>query len=119
MHEPTDVVSENPLSNPTNLWVDLYKPRRYLELLSDESTNRTMLKWIKLWDKIVFNRRMKMKSEQPQINAKFDKFKKQELSTKLDENGRPEHKIVLLCGPPGLGIYNSICFVFYVAAFLL
>lgn len=38
------------------LWVDVYRPKRYIELLSDEGTNRALLKWLKMWDKIVFNR---------------------------------------------------------------
>ncbi|XP_030757191.1 chromosome transmission fidelity protein 18 homolog isoform X2 [Sitophilus oryzae] len=91
-------------SNKDNqLWVELYKPKRYLELLSDESTNRTILRWIKLWDKVVFHRNPKIKVTQPlpSDNKKFFKFN--ELNTKLDEHGRPEHKVVLLCGPPGLG----------------
>ncbi|KAB0794124.1 hypothetical protein PPYR_13744 [Photinus pyralis] len=81
------------------LWVDLYKPQRYLELLSDETTNRTLLKWFKLWDKVVFNRlpKMKIKKDVPKS------FGQQEFSMGLDEHGRPEYKVVLLCGPPGLG----------------
>ncbi|XP_060522002.1 chromosome transmission fidelity protein 18 homolog [Cylas formicarius] len=85
------------------LWVELYKPRKYLELLSDESINRTMLRWMKLWDKAVFNRRPKIRAT-PQMNENAKPFfKKFELSTKLDEHGRPEYKIALLCGAPGLG----------------
>ncbi|KRT81397.1 AAA protein, partial [Oryctes borbonicus] len=86
-----------------SLWVDLYKPRKYFELLSDESTNRILLRWLKLWDKVVFNIRPKlkpMKANQKEVN---NKFKKQELSLELDEHGRPQYKVALLCGPPGLG----------------
>ncbi|XP_066137903.1 chromosome transmission fidelity protein 18 homolog [Euwallacea fornicatus] len=84
------------------LWADLYKPRKYLELLSDESTNRTLLRWLKLWDKVVFNKnpRHMIKSKNESV-SKFFKFN--ELNTKLDELGRPHNKVVLLCGPPGLG----------------
>lgn len=39
-----------------DLWVEKYRPRKYLDLLSDESTNRSLLSWLKMWDKIVFNR---------------------------------------------------------------
>lgn len=85
------------------LWADLYKPRKYLELLSDESTNRIMLRWMKLWDKVVFNRKPKIKPMKPEDSHKNKFFKKQELNTKLDEHDRPEHKVALLCGPPGLG----------------
>ncbi|GJQ73201.1 hypothetical protein Trydic_g13583 [Trypoxylus dichotomus] len=86
-----------------SLWVDLYKPRKYFELLSDESTNRILLKWLKLWDKVVFNikpRLKPMKVNEKEVNKRF---KKQELSLELDEHGRPQYKVALLCGPPGLG----------------
>lgn len=88
------------------LWVDLYKPRQYLELLSDESTNRTLLRWLKLWDKIVFKKKPKIKVlPVVEDNKKKKFFKFNELNTNLDEHGRPEHKVVLLCGPPGLGMH--------------
>lgn len=99
-----EAIQDEQMQNTTNLWVDIYKPRRYIELLSDEGTNKTLLKWLKLWDKVVFNRKPKIKPiKQEDTTVKFNKYKRNELSTKLDEHGKPEHKIVLLCGPPGLG----------------
>ena len=44
-----------------DLWVEKYKPKKYIDLLSDESTNRSLLQWIKLWDKVVFNREVQKK----------------------------------------------------------
>ncbi|GLV39482.1 cutlet [Carabus blaptoides fortunei] len=89
-------------TDSSKLWVDMYKPRKYIELLSDETTNRTLLKWIKLWDKIVFNRRLKIKPAKSNITSNFQ-FQKKELDVTLDEHGRPQFKVALLCGPPGLG----------------
>ena len=45
-------------ANPSagKLWVEKYKPKGYFDLLSDESTNRSLLIWLKMWDKIVFGR---------------------------------------------------------------
>ncbi|GIZ02728.1 chromosome transmission fidelity protein 18 homolog [Caerostris extrusa] len=57
-----------------SLWVEKYRPMSYTHLLSEEGINRTLLQWLKLWDKI-----------------------------DLDEFGRPYHKVAFLCGPPGLG----------------
>ncbi|KAH1026125.1 hypothetical protein HUJ05_010695 [Dendroctonus ponderosae] len=91
-----------PSSSEEQLWVDMYKPKKYLELLSDEGTNRTMLKWMKLWDKIVFNRHPKIKVR-PQMEDGKKFFRFNELNTNLDEHGRPHFKVALLCGPPGLG----------------
>lgn len=96
-------MTDSNMDEITSLWVDLYKPRKYWELLSDESTNRTLLRWIKLWDKCVFNRKPKVKPVNNEQTDNFNKFKKLELNTTLDDTGRPEHKVALLCGPPGLG----------------
>ncbi|KAF2888067.1 hypothetical protein ILUMI_18107 [Ignelater luminosus] len=100
---PKTLASKESQETNTQLWVDLYKPKRYLELLSDESTNRTLLRWVKLWDKMVFNRRPKQKIIKADSNTQTNTFHKQELDMKLDEHGRPQYKVVLLCGPPGLG----------------
>ncbi|XP_026294378.1 chromosome transmission fidelity protein 18 homolog [Frankliniella occidentalis] len=103
---PSEDGSRNTQVDTDNLWVVKYKPSGYAELLSEESVNRTLLHWLKLWDKVVFNRERK-----PQIKPKEDKkenrFQKkpfgQVMTDELDEQGRPQYKMVLLCGPPGLG----------------
>ena len=113
---------ENDSNNLNDSWMELYRPKNYLDLLSEETVNRTLLHWLKLWDKAVFNREVKIKP--PKIeevvkakwgavpgrfdnNKKFDKFKKKnndgELKEELDNSGRPLQKIVLISGPPGLG----------------
>lgn len=98
-----DVATEIPLDDGC-LWVELYKPRKYMELLSDETTNRTLLKWMKLWDKVVFNRRPKVKmGNGDHLDGGKFKYVSLENSLKLDEDGMPEYRIALLCGPPGLG----------------
>lgn len=99
------------IADNKSLWVDLYKPRKYYELLSDESTNRILLRWLKLWDKVVFGIRPKLKQIKPNEKTFNNRFKKQILSLELDEHGRPEYKVALLCGPPGLG---KVFFFFFV-----
>ncbi|XP_076264817.1 chromosome transmission fidelity protein 18 homolog [Rhynchophorus ferrugineus] len=101
--ENADINMLEETNHDNQLWVELYKPRKYFELLSDESTNRTILRWIKLWDKVVFNRNPKIKVTPVVTDNKKRFFNFNELNTKLDEHGRPENKVVLLCGPPGLG----------------
>ncbi|XP_068202844.1 chromosome transmission fidelity protein 18 homolog [Palaemon carinicauda] len=90
-----------------SLWVEKYKPKHYLDLLSDESTNRVVLQWVKLWDKVVFGKEKKSRPKEEKKNKeKFKVFPKKpgtEVITELDENGRPAQKVILLCGPPGLG----------------
>lgn len=82
-----------------------------MELLSDETVNRTFLHWMKLWDKIVFGREPKPKFNKKHSHTeKFGKskfegknsWKKEEVEL-VDKRGFPVHKIVLLSGPPGLG----------------
>ncbi|KAJ9591978.1 hypothetical protein L9F63_001490, partial [Diploptera punctata] len=113
-----EVAKDSDLST-ADLWVEKYKPRKYIELLSDEGANRTILHWLKLWDKVVFNRERKVKQRVKEDDKKaknftFDtsgkvrlhlekKFQKAVLNKDLDEHGCPQQKIALLCGPPGLG----------------
>lgn len=76
-----------------------------MELLSDESVNRSFLSWMKLWDKIVFNRevvRRKKQAPQPPTFG-FKKFSREPEVEGLDAKGFPTHRIAMLSGPPGLG----------------
>jgi len=106
------------------LWVEKYTPKRYTELLSDDGTNRYVLKWLKLWDKVVFGieppKEKEKESGPDALDAKgnnnpagnkggkgFQKFEKKfyhpEDDLVRDVKGRPKKKLVLLCGNPGLG----------------
>ncbi|NXI35892.1 CTF18 protein, partial [Galbula dea] len=97
------------------LWVDKFAPRRYMELLSDDYTNRCLLKWLKLWDTVVFGKEKAVKKAKPSTEA-HPPFKEQQnkwktkvqlteeiLEAELDQHKRPKYKVALLCGPPGLG----------------
>ncbi|XP_066590270.1 chromosome transmission fidelity protein 18 homolog [Prorops nasuta] len=87
----------------SELWVDKYRPNAYIELLSEESVNRTFLYWLKLWDKIVFNKEIPhhKRMKHPQVEEKT--FKKDMFTPEVDSKGNPVHKVALLSGPPGLG----------------
>ncbi|GFR79244.1 chromosome transmission fidelity protein 18-like protein [Elysia marginata] len=95
-----------------SLWVEKYAPRRYTELLSEESINRSLLHWLKLWDYVVFGKDVPKPMKQGMNKFKKDKEKEMtaknkkffsEVAEQLDKHHRPEQKIALLCGPPGLG----------------
>lgn len=58
-----DLNATENIDNTAELWVQKYKPNKYLDLLSDESTNRMLLRWLKLWDKIVFNKEISKKKK--------------------------------------------------------
>jgi hypothetical protein len=62
MTMPTPTVDDDciqitePEPKEDQLWVEKYRPMKYIDLLSDETTNRSLLQWLKLWDKVVFGR---------------------------------------------------------------
>ncbi|NXO99154.1 CTF18 protein, partial [Certhia brachydactyla] len=100
------------------LWVDKFSPRRYMELLSDDYTNRCLLKWLKLWDTVVFGKDKAGKKPKagPAAHSSLshpkehpNKWKtkvqltEEILEAELDQHKRPKYKVALLCGPPGLG----------------
>ena len=108
------------------LWVEKFRPRSYIQLLSDDGTNRILLQWLKLWDKVVFGREPKVRVKKTEQQAteesstkgnfkkfgdgkfeekkkKFKKFNEPELVLDLDASNRPVQKVALLHGPPGLG----------------
>ena len=72
------------------LWVNKYAPRKFIELVSNERTNRLVLKWLKSWDPFVHKTKAK-----PRQAAHGQ--------TKPDKDSRPEQKVILLSGPPGSG----------------
>uniref|UniRef100_S4R966 Chromosome transmission fidelity protein 18 homolog n=1 Tax=Petromyzon marinus TaxID=7757 RepID=S4R966_PETMA len=112
-----DEVDGDDGTKSTGLWVDRFTPRHYTELLSDDYMNRCLLKWLKLWDMVVFGRERKKKP--PPVTAmpcrlglvlcsganwkSKAQITEDILEDELDAHNRPKYKVVLLCGPPGLG----------------
>ncbi|CAJ0643623.1 15543_t:CDS:10 [Entrophospora sp. SA101] len=70
----------------TELLVDKYRPKKFLDLIGDENLHRQVMKWVKTWDFCVFNKNTIDEHDDLQ-----DKWK------------RPNRKILLLAGPPGSG----------------
>lgn len=116
--ESKDAATEEDKSALHSLWVDHFTPRHYIELLSDDYTNRCLLKWLKLWDTVVFGKEKPTKKAKPSAaeHLPFKHPKEQQgkwksktqlteeaLEAELDPQNRPKYKVALLCGPPGLG----------------
>ena len=75
-----------------------------MDLLSDDGTNRVLLLWLKLWDKLVYGREPPKAAPKPPTDEP-PKYKSYlpEVLDELDETDRPKQKVALLHGPPGLG----------------
>ncbi|KAM5538065.1 hypothetical protein V8D89_008262 [Ganoderma adspersum] len=84
------------LATTTNtlMWVDRYRPARFTELLGDDRVHREVLSWVKEWDSCVFGRNKNRGRKRARDDANGEN---------LDQWRRPQEKLLLLSGPPGLG----------------
>ncbi|KAI9672497.1 MAG: hypothetical protein M1817_003263 [Caeruleum heppii] len=73
----------------TPMWTEKYRSRHFTELVGDERIHRSVLRWLKRWDSIVFPGHAR-----PKPIAK---------AAPGDHEERPHRKILMLTGPPGLG----------------
>ncbi|KAI9671631.1 MAG: hypothetical protein M1831_003159 [Alyxoria varia] len=76
-------------SSTTQLWTEKYRARKFTDLVGDERTHRSVLRWLKGWDSLVFPHQARSK---PKLSSEQD-----------DGEKRQHRKILLLAGPPGLG----------------
>lgn len=81
--------SKSSKSSRTLMWTEKYRAKKFTDLVGDERTHRSVLRWLKGWDHIVFPGSAKVKPKSSRMN---------------DESEEQRHrKILLLTGPPGLG----------------
>jgi len=83
-----------------DLWVDKYSPSSYMELLSDEQTNREVLRWIKAWDPTVFGVRGDGGGAAETGAAGIRRFAEKGPAA---ADSRPTPRVLLISGPPGVG----------------
>lgn len=77
-------------SRAHQMWTEKYRAQKFTDLVGDERTHRSVLKWLKAWDNIVFPGSVKTKPKKV-----FE-----------DHDGgfeRQHRKILLLTGLPGMG----------------
>ena len=101
------------------LWVDKHAPSTVPHLLSDERTNREVLRALRAWDPYVFGREAPARPA-PAYPSRFErkddskfggnnKFKKKggegdgESGNKKDVRPDERSRVILLSGPPGVG----------------
>ncbi|SCZ92034.1 BZ3500_MvSof-1268-A1-R1_Chr5-3g08294 [Microbotryum saponariae] len=114
-------------SPETTLWTDRYKPKRFTDLLGDEASpsrprriHRSALLWLKEWDQCVFKNHQGKNNAAAELRRERRKKRAREGGfggagagkdggvgeggmVYSDPYGRPQEKVMLLCGPPGLG----------------
>lgn len=91
VEEPVPINNKTGKSSKTLMWTEKYRARKFTDLIGDERTHRSVLRWLKAWDPIVFPGSGKPKPKSMRQSA-------------ADGNEERTHrKILLLTGPPGLG----------------
>ncbi|KAJ5836267.1 ATPase AAA-type core [Penicillium robsamsonii] len=70
------------------MWTEKYRARKFTDLIGDERTHRSVLRWLKGWESIVFPGLAKSRTKKP---------------VQDDEEEYIHRKVLLLSGPPGLG----------------
>lgn len=81
--------------NKTDLWVEKWRPKNFLDLVGNEKTNRRILGWLRQWSPCVFNVALPKPSQKKEVETSEE--------TPFDPLQRPQKKILLIHGPPGIG----------------
>lgn len=74
------------------LWVDMYRPQQYTDLLGDDRVHREVMAWVKEWDYCVFG-----KSKGKQKMAEDGQY--------FDEYRRPREKVNQFYSPRAATVY--------------
>jgi chromosome transmission fidelity protein 18 len=75
-----------------DLWVDRYRPQRFVDLAGDERVNRETLAWVKEWDQCVFGTRKR------NLKRKREDEPPVEQGGRTDQWGRPREKVLFEYG---------------------
>lgn len=86
----TNDISPRQKKMDSAMWTEKYRARKFTDLIGDERTHRSVLRWLKGWESIVFPGLAKSRADKSSQN----------------DNGEEDsmhRKVLLLSGPPGLG----------------
>ena len=88
-------ISNNKSKKSSAMWTEKYRAGKFTDLIGDERTHRAVLRWLKGWDPIVFPNLARTRRQQNQKTKGHGGD---------DNDGlRLQRKVLLVCGPPGLG----------------
>lgn len=95
------------------MWVDKYAPSSFAHLLSDERTNREVVRALRAWDPYVFRREPPPPLRRPDFGSfqnqlgdrNSNPFQKATPPNANPKDNRPDaaSRVILLSGPPGIG----------------
>lgn len=74
LREQEPVVQVKRAETQTTLWVDRYRPQRYLDLLGDDRIHREVMAWVKEWDYCVYGKKKGKKRARDEEN--FDEYRR-------------------------------------------
>ncbi|AMD22916.1 HHR147Cp [Eremothecium sinecaudum] len=98
-----DGLDENIRANK-RLWVEKWRPRKFLDLVGNEKNNRRVMRWLRQWSPVVFG---EMLPSDPML-ARLQQYRSEGaqnmmIEKELDPLHRPSKRILLIHGPPGVG----------------
>ena len=112
LNSTTSITESSKLRSASQLWVDKHAPRNFAHLLSDERSNREVVRALRAWDPYVFHRDPPTRPD-TQSHRKFiheenkEKVQDDELNSGKSKSKdlRPDvaSRVILLSGPPGVG----------------
>lgn len=115
MHSQSEEDASHPggghqVKSDGKLWVDKYTAAKYMDLLTDDMTNRKVMTWLKSWDNLAFPSRQSVNLQPPTIGRKSanpfvirQSYGGAAPTTIDQEFSKNNKKILMLFGPPGTG----------------
>ncbi|TIC31370.1 P-loop containing nucleoside triphosphate hydrolase protein [Wallemia mellicola] len=93
----SSVPTQKVASSDTRLWTDKYRPHKFTDLMGDDRLNRQVMSWLKEWDQCVFGKKT--------ADSLYKRKRDAEPFAYRDPYnlGRPQERVMLISGPPGLG----------------
>ena len=95
--------TSNSSQQQSQLWVDKHAPLSFPHLLSDERTNREVLRALRAWDPYVFGREPPARPTYIAQNMMTKNEDEDKNENKNDKRPDMKNRVLLLSGPPGVG----------------